>query len=147
MLNLRYMEQEDIVYVADLEKKYFSIPWSEKSLKKELENKDSIFIVAEYNGEIAGYAGMYIMSYEAGITNVVVGEKFRQQGIGDAIVKKLLEEGEKAGVLDITLEVRKSNVSAIKLYQNNDFISEGIRPGFYEHPKEDAIIMWRRRQK
>ena len=57
---------------------------------------------------------------------------------------KLMEEGVKMGVEAFTLEVRKSNDSAIRLYESLGFVMEGIRKNFYEEPIEDALIMWRR---
>lgn len=147
MTDYRYMVEQDIPALAELERKYFSIPWSEKSLRNELQNDDSVFIVAETDGVVAGYAGVYIMGFEAGITNVVVDEKFRKNGIGNGIVNRLIEECEKHGVSDITLEVRESNIPALELYKKNGFVSEGKRPGFYDKPKEDAVIMWKRQQK
>ena len=58
---------------------------------------------------------------------------------------ELIRQGEEMGIADFTLEVRKSNAAAIHLYEKAGFRSEGIRPGFYDKPKEDAVIMWRRR--
>ena len=49
-----------------------------------------------------------------------------------------------SGITAYTLEVRVSNAPAIRLYEKFGFVSEGIRPGFYEKPTEDAMIMWRR---
>lgn len=138
------MTHEDVPEIADLEMKYFSVPWSENSLDKEVDNESSVFITAECEGVAAGYAGMYLMGYEAGITNVVVNESYRHSGIGDGLIKKIISEGAKRGVTDITLEVRKSNREAVHLYRKNGFAEEGIRPGFYDNPKEDAIIMWNR---
>ncbi len=56
----------------------------------------------------------------------------------------LMEEGDREGVTAYTLEVRVSNEAAIQMYRKLGFVSEGIRPGFYEKPVEDAMIMWKR---
>ena len=62
------------------------------------------------------------------------------------MLKQLLERGRGIDIADYTLEVRKGNEAAIKLYQKAGFKSEGIRPGFYDEPKEDAEIFWKRKE-
>ena len=56
----------------------------------------------------------------------------------------MLEEASKNGMGDCTLEVRVGNTTAICLYESLGFKGEGVRPDFYEKPKEDALIMWKR---
>ena len=75
---------------------------------------------------------------------MVVAEKYRNCGIGQALLRELIAAGEAAGLAAFTLEVRVSNEAAIHIYEKTGFHSEGIRPGFYEKPREDAMIMWRR---
>lgn len=68
----------------------------------------------------------------------------RGKGIGKQMLLKLMEEGTGMGVEAFTLEVRKSNGSAIHLYESLGFVTEGVRKNFYEDPVEDALIMWKR---
>ena len=82
---------------------------------------------------------------EADIDNVVVARQYRGCGIGQAMLRELIARGEAAGVEAFTLEVRVSNAAAIHIYEKEGFRSVGIRPGFYEKPREDAMIMWRRK--
>ena len=138
------MRYDDILKLAEIEKESFRIPWSEKSLLKEMANENSIFTVAEYNGEIAGYAGLYLIGEEGDITNVVVSSFYRRKGIASAIMQHMINRAKMKGIKDITLEVRKGNDAAIHLYEKYGFVSAGIRPGFYDFPKEDALIMWLR---
>ena len=63
----------------------------------------------------------------------------------EAMLRELIARGEAAGVEAFTLEVRVSNAAAIHIYEKEGFRSVGIRPGFYEKPREDAMIMWRRK--
>lgn len=81
---------------------------------------------------------------EGNITNVVVAEEARNKGIGTKMLRHLMEEGERNGLGAFTLEVRVSNAPAIHVYEKLGFLSEGIRPNFYEKPAEDAVIMWKR---
>ena len=56
----------------------------------------------------------------------------------------LMAAGEACGIKEYTLEVRVSNAGAIHVYEAHGFVGEGIRPGFYRMPTEDALIMWKR---
>ena len=84
------------------------------------------------------------MAGEGEISNVAVAEKFRRRGIGRKLMEYMLKEAPSFGIGDLTLEVRVSNAPAISLYESLGFHKEGVRPGFYEKPKEDALIMWKR---
>ncbi len=135
------MAEQHIPRVAALEKQSFSTPWSESALLEELSNKFARFFVALLNGEIVGYIGSHNVLGEVYITNVAVFPEYRKKGIGEALVKWLIEtiEGENAEF--ITLEVRKSNISAINLYEKCGFCAVGERKNFYEKPCEDAVLM------
>ena len=87
---------------------------------------------------------MTLLGDEGDIDKVMVAEPFRGRGIGKALVEELLREGACRGAEAFTLEVRKSNLAAIRLYEQAGFVAEGVRPRFYEKPTEDALIMWRR---
>ena len=141
-IEIRTMMPEDLPKVAALEKRIFSIPWSEKSFSASLMSGDTGYYTAWVDGAFAGYCG-YLRSFcEADITNVAVSEEFRSQGVGYAMMHAMMEAGRKKGIERYTLEVRVSNAAAIRLYEKLGFESVGIRPGFYEKPREDALIMW-----
>ena len=101
-------------------------------------------MVAETDGHIAGCAGLTDSFHEGNIDNVVTAPKYRNLGVGSKMLEELLRLGAERGITAYTLEVRVSNAPAIRLYEKFGFVSEGIRPGFYEKPTEDAMIMWRR---
>lgn len=139
---IRALEKKDLVQVTTLEQQIFSDPWSFSSFEDTLKREENIYIAAEYNGNIIGYCGLWGVAPEGCICNVAVAKEYRGQQVGEALLQELLERGRKAGLTAFTLEVRKSNRPAISLYQKLGFKSAGIRKNFYEHPKEDAIIMW-----
>ncbi len=141
---IRRMQVSDLPAIAKLEKKYFSVPWSEHSLKQSLGKSEYLFLVASEEGEAVGYGCILKVFDEGNILNIVVDERFRGGGIGRELVRELLEEGKRQGMRAFTLEVRVSNVPAIRLYESLGFVSEGIRKHFYEKPVEDALIMWKR---
>lgn len=140
---IRYMEERDIPVVARLEQEAFSEPWSEKAFHDSMKLSYSLFLVAEEEEELAGYAGMYLVADEGDVTNVAVFEKWKRHGVGTMLVNAMLQEAKKRGATAATLEVRKSNCPAITLYEKAGFESVGIRKNFYDYPKEDAVIMWK----
>lgn len=141
---IRRLRIEDLEQVAELERKYFSVPWSKESLRQSLEKPYYLFLAAEEDGLVAGYAGLLQVADEGDITNIVVDEAYRGRGIGTELTGKVLEEGRKLGIHSFTLEVRVSNETAIHVYEKLGFVPEGVRKGFYEKPTEDALIMWKR---
>lgn len=144
MVTFRKMEERDVEEVSRIEEETFSMPWSPKSFLEMIQSKDAYYIVAEQDGKILGSCGVLQALDEGNITNVVIEKESRGQGIGTAMLGFLMKEGEKRGITAYTLEVRVSNVSAIHVYEKLGFVSVGIRKNFYEKPKEDANIMWKR---
>lgn len=142
-MKLRRMALEDVKQVAAIEENTFSVPWSEQAFADSLALEHTIFIVAEQQGEIAGYCGMYTSFQEGEIVNVAVAQKYRRQGIGSKLLQFLFFESLKSDVTSFFLEVRKSNEPAIHLYECFGFKEIGIRKNFYEKPREDAIVMWK----
>lgn len=141
---VRTLKKEDLPQVAELEQRIFSEPWSLSSFEDALLQTENIYVMAELDGELAGYCGLWGVAGEGQIYNVAVAEEYRSRGIGGAMMRAILERGRAAGLTAFTLEVRKSNVHAISLYEKLGFESAGIRKNFYNLPKEDAVIMWLR---
>ena len=135
------MTKQNITRVAELEKQCFSTPWSENALSEELSNNFARFIVALSNGEIVGYIGSHNVLGEVYITNVAVSESFRRKGVAEKLIRTLVDFCENEGMDFVTLEVRRSNEAAKKLYSKMGFEEVGERKDFYENPREDAILM------
>lgn len=144
---MRRMEQRDIDQVWELEQKIFTMPWTKNAFEDAVQGEGksylNLFIVTEEENEIIGYCGLWGIAGEGQINNVAVKAEFRNQHIGKQMLEQLIELGKEQGLTMFTLEVRESNRPAIKLYHNLGFVDSGIRTGFYQQPKEDAIIMWR----
>lgn len=136
------MHADHLDALADLESLAFSTPWSYDALAEELQNPLAVFYVAEdVDAERAvGYVGMHHILDEGYITNVVVHPAYRRQGVAAALLSELEEYARAHGITRITLEVRASNDKAAALYGKMGYEEDGVRPGFYDSPKEDARI-------
>ncbi len=138
---IRRMCAEDASYVAEIERKSFSEPWPEKEFTKASAADNYIYLVAEHNNKIIGYAGCVFAADEADITNIAVDSYVRRMGIGRRLLLCLVEQAQKAGLANIFLEVRVSNEAARRLYVQTGFEVVGLRKNFYSKPAEDGILM------
>ena len=138
------MTADHLDEVAELERVCFSMPWSRKMLAEELDNALSAFLVAlDEEGQVAGYAGLQVVLDEGYITNVAVRPDCRRRGVAGKLLQVFLDFAQGNRLAFLTLEVRASNYDAIALYGSRGFRSVGRRKNYYEHPKEDALIMTR----
>ena len=136
------MNADHLDEIAELEQICFSTPWSRNMLAEELDNACSAFLVAlDDAGHVAGYAGLQVILDEGYITNVAVRPECRRQGVAGQLLAVFLNFAQGNRLAFLTLEVRASNYGAIALYGGLGFRSVGRRNNYYEHPKEDAIIM------
>lgn len=139
---IKKMSVEHLDNIVDLEKQCFSVPWSKNLLEQELNNDNSYFLVAvDDNENVLGYIGFYHVCGEGYITNIAVFKQYRRNGIAKNLIESIINFGYENNLEFISLEVRKSNLSAISLYESFNFLSVGIRKDFYSLPKEDAVIM------
>ena len=135
------MNDKHVAAVAALEKICFSDPWSVNSVASELHNKLALWLVAEEEGEVAGYIGSQTVMDETDMMNVAVRPDQRRKGIAEALVLSLVEELKQKGSRCLTLEVRASNAPAIALYEKLGFSQIGRRKNYYRNPREDALIL------
>ena len=136
------MNGDHLDEVAELERICFSVPWSRNMLAEELDNLLSAFLVAlDDNDRVVGYAGLQVVLDEGYITNVAVRPECRRQGVAAKLLQVFLDFAKANRLAFLTLEVRASNYDAIALYGSRGFRSVGRRKNYYEHPREDAIIM------
>ncbi len=142
-LTIREMQEPDLLAVAALEARIFTMPWSENGFRASLKSKDTVYLTAWLGDTLAGYCGLLQSFDEADITNVAVASECRNQGVGGRMLTELMRRGGERGIKNFTLEVRAGNAPAIHLYERLGFVSAGIRKNFYERPTEDAVIMWR----
>ncbi len=114
--------------------------WNVSTLKSELLNPNSKYIVAKFNNTIVGFAGIWKSVDDVHITNIVVNKNFRKQNIGSLMLSKLIELAKlEPNISSITLEVNSNNISAIRLYEKFGFKTVGLRKKYYNNI-DDAII-------
>lgn len=141
---IRELRDEDVEPLSVIEARSFTMPWSAADFARLIQDRNSQYLVAEVDGHVVGCCGVTNVSGDGEIDNVVVDEAYRNQGIATALLQETLRRGYAMGVEAFTLEVRLSNAPAIHIYEKAGFVSEGIRPRFYEKPTEDALILWKR---
>lgn len=144
MVEIRKMRREDAEAASEIEREAFSMPWQAKDFLEMVEAEYAHYYAAIQEGRLVGCCGLRNIAGEGEITNVVVAEAARGKGIGRRLMEHMLAQAEEMGISACTLEVRVSNRAAISLYEKLGFKGEGVRPGFYEKPVEDALIMWKR---
>ena len=141
---VRPMTTADVDGVMAVEKDSFATPWSRSAFEEELaQNRLARYLVAEENGQVVGYAGMWLVINEAHVTNVAVSGSRRGAGIGRLLMETLMGLARENGMGSMTLEVRVSNAVARHLYETLGFAEAGIRKNYYSETKEDALILWR----
>ena len=138
---IRFWSQEDIPSVQTIENTCFATPLSLDMLKKEFANPDGAYLVAEVEGNVVGYAGYWSVVDEAQVMNVAVLPDYRRCGIGQALIRALCQTAQENHLASMSLEVRESNLPAIKLYEKMGFYSIGERKNYYRDNRETAIIM------
>lgn len=141
MVTIEKMSREHIPELAEIEQLCFAVPWSEKQLLEELENPLGSYFVAVEDGRVLGYIGSQTVIDETCVMNVVVRPDCRGKRLGSLLMEALVQDCLEKGSRLLTLEVRVSNEPALALYRAFGFQQVGLRKGYYEKPREDAIIM------
>ena len=135
------MQETHIAQIAALEKRCFADPWSEASVRSELSNPLSFWLVAQEDGKLIGYVGSQSVPPEADVMNLAVAPEWRNKGIGRALMTALIAQLHSRGITALFLEVRVGNTPAQNLYRSLGFVEAGRRPKYYVNPTEDALIL------
>lgn len=140
-ITIRTMNLSDLNSIKDILLTDFDDFWNYNIFKSELENENCEYIVAVLNDEIIGFAGIWQVVDEAHITNIVTKKTHRNQGIGNLLLKNLIDICKNLKNINlITLEVNEENIVAQKLYKKFEFEIVGKRKKYYNNEKS-AIIM------
>jgi ribosomal-protein-alanine N-acetyltransferase len=136
------MRRRHLRKVLTIETRVYPRPWSASLFLSELAQRSTrSYIVARYEGEVVGYAGMMFTGLEAHITNIAVDPTFHGRKVGSRLLLTLITEAIARGAETVSLEVRVSNLAAQAMYEKFGFAVVGTRKGYYIETKEDAFVM------
>jgi [ribosomal protein S18]-alanine N-acetyltransferase len=145
-MHISPMDRErDLEAVLAIEHESFTNPWTREMYLSEFEHSrvSHFFVVRDDEGAVAGFCSIWLILDELHINNVAIRPGMRGRGWGAALVAHVLREGARLGARRATLEVRRSNEAARRLYQRLGFELVGTRRNYYSSPVEDALILWR----
>lgn len=135
------LEESHVPQLLPIEKEAYPDPWSAGMFRDEYKNPRSYFYVAYAGETLMGYGGFWLVLDEAHVTSVTISREYRGRGYGRALTRFLLDKAVEEGARRATLEVRRSNKRAYKLYSTLGFREAGVRKGYYPKSGEDAIVM------
>ncbi len=138
---IRRLAYADLPQVIAIERRAFPTPWSLAMFVLELSKSSGVCLAATVEGRVTGYVVCSRYADVWHVMNVAVDPDHRRRGLGRALLEHLLGEvGEDAA---LTLEVRRTNTAAMRLYERLGFRPAGIRRRYYQDNGEDALVMWR----
>ena len=136
------MRLVDVDEVSLLERAIFPMPWPGQAFVHELkEGPTSFCLVARDGALLAGYLVAWFVYDEAHLGNIAVRPELRRRGVATRLMQRLIKEAEDRSVRRMTLEVRVSNIEAIRIYRGFGFRAISIRRGYYVDNREDAFVM------
>jgi ribosomal-protein-alanine N-acetyltransferase len=146
-LTIRRMTEEDVASAAMIDRLSFSLPWSEYAFRHEVTgNENARAWVAEVQTgtgqkEVIGVTVVWLVLDEAHIGTIAIHPDHRRKGVGRQLMKHALIEAANEGASLVYLEVRRSNLPAIHMYQEMGFETVGVRKKYYQDNGEDALLM------
>jgi ribosomal-protein-alanine N-acetyltransferase len=142
----RTLSEDDLDEIVAIERASFTNPWTREMYLRELQNPDVSFLYVLRLPEagIVAFCSFWQVLDEVHINNLAVRREFQGRGLGTAILEHAIQAAAKRGATRATLEVRRSNTTALRLYERLGFEVAATRPNYYMSPPEDALILWRR---
>lgn len=150
------LTSEHLPQMVEIERQCYGLPWSRAMFEGELLKQDAIVLGAldlpaldaaegaPADLTLVGYLVVSPYGEVWHIMNIAVRPQVRRHGVARALLRSFFERLPAGTPRSYTLEVRRSNEAAIRLYEEFGFVREGVRPGYYVDNREDAIVMWRR---
>lgn len=141
----RLRTTDDLDGVIDIERESFHNPTTREWYQSELERPDVcfVFVLRTPEARVAGFCAFWRVADQIHINNLAIRPELRNRGLGRFLLQRVLEEADHLGAVHATLEVRRSNAAARRLYEGAGFRLAGVRASYYTHPIEDALILAR----
>jgi len=136
------MTLDDLDAVTTIERASFPTVWHPSAYLGELQSGNTCYLVARWESEVIGFAGMWLLFEEGHITTLAVKPEYRRHGVGKALLIGLIREALRRGGSRLTLEVREGNAVARTLYEQFGFAAVAYLPRYYVDTGEDAVVMW-----
>jgi ribosomal-protein-alanine N-acetyltransferase len=139
-------EPQDLPGVEALQRRTFTNPWGIDAIRWELEHTDvaRLYVMRAPLGPVIAYCACWLVFDELHINSLAVDETWRRRGLAVRLLRVVIAEAVAGGARSATLEVRRSNDAARALYEGLGFRVEAVRRDYYQHPREDALILWHR---
>jgi len=138
------MREEDLAEVLAIERICFSNPWTQDTFRGEIQNKAISFplaVIHPGDKKLIGYVIFWQIGDEAQINNIAIHPDYQGRGFGEQTLRYVLDRLRENGIHFVSLEVRVSNLPALRLYRKIGFAVLGIRKEYYTNPAEDAYVM------
>ena len=137
----RPLAPDDLAYVAALERQIHAAPWTLGNFRDALA-AGYCTMVGEREGRIVAFGVLMLAPGEAQILNLSVVPDARRQGLGRALLRRLVDVAVRTGAEQCFLEVRVSNDAAQTMYRRFGYAPAGVRKNYYSETNEDALVMW-----
>jgi len=140
----RMTRDDEIDEVAALEAASFTNPWTREMLARELSHSDvaRVYGLRGPDGRLLAFCACWVVFDELHINTLAVVAHRRREGLATRLLAFLFAEAAAAGVCRATLEVRRSNEPALRLYERLGFSVKAVRTGYYTNPDEDGLVLW-----
>jgi ribosomal-protein-alanine N-acetyltransferase len=137
---------DDLAAIAELQRRAFTNPWGADSIQWELANTDvaRLYVAHAPDGAVVAYCACWLIFDELHINSLAVDEGMRRRGVARRLLREVFRDAIRAGAQSATLEVRRSNEAARRLYLSLGFVVDAVRRDYYQLPREDALILWHR---
>lgn len=136
--------QRDLAAVLEIEAASFANPWTHEMFEHEWQHPEvsHTLVIRTPTVRVAGFCIFWVVFDEVHLNNLAVRPEARGMGLGRALLRAALEDAASRGGTRATLEVRRSNAAALRLYESFGFRVTAVRPGYYSNPAEDALVLW-----
>ena len=140
-VHIRWMIRRDMPEVLQIENQSFEFPWSEEDFIRCLRQRNCIGMVAEFEERVVGFMIYELHKTRLHVLNFAVYRDFRRQGVGSAMLQKLVSKLSQQRRNRVLLEVRETNLAAQLFFRKCGFRAISVLRDFYEDTPEDAYLM------